>query len=240
MLTSRQEAILAAVIKEYTRTAVPVGSVHIIKRFAFDISPATMRAEMAELEEKGFLYQPHTSSGRVPTDKGYRYFVNSLMAQRDLTKKEQGVLQEELLKLKARNQRLARTAAKLLAALSHNLAITGLIEEETFFQSGIRDLVRQPDFTELDDICQVVETLDYLDNHVEKILDVLEEGEVGEVKTLIGKENPLSKNEQCSLVVARCTLDEDKPGIIAIMGPKRMHYDKNISLIKYMTDLLGQ
>jgi len=237
MLTGRQKRILEIVIKEYTRSAEPLGSEELLKQYDFGVSPATIRAEMAELTHLGYLYQPHVSAGRVPTDKGYRFFVNDLMKSRSLPVGEQRMLQEEILKLKARNIRLARTAAKLLATLSHNLAISGLIEEEEYFQSGIRSLLSNPEFSDVDEICRVVEVLDYLDENVDRIMSQLKEGEV---QTLIGRENPLIKSDDCSMVVSRCRMPDGNTGILAIIGPKRMRYAKNISLIEYMTRLLGR
>lgn len=238
MLSERQKKILEVVVKEYTRTAEPIGSEELLKRYGFQVSPATIRAEMAELDRQGFLYQPHTSAGRIPTDKGYRYFVSGLMENRALSWKEQKVLQEELLKEKARNVRLARTTAKLLAALSQNLAISGFIEEEEYFQSGIKSLLLEPEFSDIDEICKVVEMLDYLDENIDRLVAKLRDGEV---QTLIGKENPLTGGQDigCSMVVSRCKVSGGKTGILAIMGPKRMKYAKNISLIKYVTNLLG-
>src|SRR6185369_1390807 len=75
-MTERQAQILAAIIEQYAEVAVPVGSVMLAKLFG--VSSATIRAEMARLEEMGFIHQPHTSAGRVPTDKGYRFYVNQL------------------------------------------------------------------------------------------------------------------------------------------------------------------
>ena len=75
-LTKRQEGILFAIIEEYAEVATPVGSVTLAK--LFDVSSATIRAEMARLEELGYIAQPHTSAGRVPTDAGYRYYVNMI------------------------------------------------------------------------------------------------------------------------------------------------------------------
>ena len=122
MLTERQKNILSVVVKEYTDLAMPVGSKHISRKYKFDLSPATIRNEMNELEDTGYLFQPHTSAGRIPTDKGYRYFVEKIMPDKELSKAEQKKLQAELLKLKAKNTRLERTAAKLLSSLSGNLA----------------------------------------------------------------------------------------------------------------------
>ena len=80
-LTTRQEQILFAIIEEYAEIATPVGSVTLAK--LFNVSSATIRAEMARLEEAGYIAQPHTSAGRVPTDAGYRYYVNTLAEQPD-------------------------------------------------------------------------------------------------------------------------------------------------------------
>ena len=85
MMTERQAKILAAVIEQYAELATPVGSVLLAK--LFDVSPATMRSEMAKLEEMGYLTQPHTSAGRIPTDKGYRLYVNSIVETDNLVKK---------------------------------------------------------------------------------------------------------------------------------------------------------
>jgi heat-inducible transcriptional repressor len=78
MLEERKAAILKAVVEEYIQTAQPVGSTHVIGAPGVGVSPATVRNELAQLEKQGFLHQPHTSAGRVPTDKGYRFFVDSM------------------------------------------------------------------------------------------------------------------------------------------------------------------
>ncbi|MBD3245172.1 MAG: hypothetical protein GF335_04220 [Candidatus Moranbacteria bacterium] len=235
MLDTRKKKILESLIKEYTKTAEPVGSLYLLKKYDFGISGATMRNELSLLEKQGYLYHPYTSSGRVPTDKGYRYFVESLMKKRNLSKNEQSLIQQELLKLRVKNTRLARTTAKLLAAFSKNLAISGLIEEEEYFQSGIRDFLSQPEFTKVDEVCKAVEMLDYLDENVDKLLSSLQSGET---RTLIGRENPLAKTEGCSLVVSKIRFPQGHSGLLAIMGPKRMNYDKNISLIDYVSKIL--
>jgi heat-inducible transcriptional repressor len=80
MLDDRKTAILSAVVQEYIATAQPVGSSHIASASGIGVSPATVRNEMAVLEQEGFLIQPHTSAGRIPTDKGYRFFVDHLAA----------------------------------------------------------------------------------------------------------------------------------------------------------------
>src|SRR2546425_830493 len=80
MLDDRKAAILRAVVREYIETAQPVGSTRVARQSSLRVSPATVRNEMATLEREGYLVQPHTSAGRVPTDKGYRFFVDQLTA----------------------------------------------------------------------------------------------------------------------------------------------------------------
>jgi len=83
-LTERQKIILALVIRDYTEIAQPVGSRRLVEHYQLDVSSATVRNEMVALTEKGYLRQPHTSAGRVPTEEGYRYFVRQLMGQTEL------------------------------------------------------------------------------------------------------------------------------------------------------------
>jgi len=234
MLTDRQKNLLSVVVKEYTETAVPVGSKHIAKEYDFDLSSATIRAEMNELEDAGYLFQPHTSAGRIPTDEGYRYFVEHIMPDKNLTKAEQKKLQAELLKLKAKNTRLTRTAAKLLSSLSGNLAISGVKDE--FYDFGMKELLDEPEFREMDDLCRLAETLDFIDERVDKLVKNLKDNEI---KIFIGKENPIEEISNCSMIISPYKTKSGEKGILALIGPKRMRYAKNKSLIQYMKKLLG-
>ena len=94
-LTERQQNILRLIIQEYIRTANPVGSKLIATNYTLGVSSATIRNEMAMLEEAGYLMQPHTSAGRVPTEAGYRYFVEKLMEQVELPNEEQRMISHQ-------------------------------------------------------------------------------------------------------------------------------------------------
>jgi heat-inducible transcriptional repressor len=122
-LTQRQQAILKAIVEDYVLTAEPVGSRVLAKRFDFGLSPATLRNEMADLEEGGLLRQPHTSAGRIPSDAGYRVFVDVLMQpQADLPADELRVL--ERFTFDARDLfDILQQAAKVTAVLSHCTAV---------------------------------------------------------------------------------------------------------------------
>jgi heat-inducible transcriptional repressor len=235
-MNTRQQKILSAVIEEYTKTATPVGSQILVGKYHFDVSTATLRNDMTALEKEGFLYQPHISAGRIPTDKGYRYFVEEIMKDKELSKDEQHKLQREFLKLKAQNTRLTKTSAKLLSHLSGNLAISGLIANEEFADFGMRELMEEPEFKELDDMCRLVEVLDYVDEKFEKLLKDIK---YNETKIFIGKENPIEGISNCSMMVSPYKLKTGEKGILALIGPKRMKYARNKSMMEYVKKLLG-
>ncbi|EKE11721.1 MAG: Transcriptional regulator of heat shock protein [uncultured bacterium] len=233
-MNKRQEEILAAVIEEYTNSAVPVGSKVLVEKYKFDISPATIRNDMAKLEEEGYLHQPHISAGRIPTDKGYRFFVEEIMGDQELSLSDQKKLQTELLKLKAQHQRLSRTTAKLLSGMSGNLAISSM--EKDFSEFGIRELLEKPEFREVDEFCKVVEALDFIDENVDMILSKVKNNET---KIFIGKDNPIKGISNCSMVVSPYKTKSGEQGVLAIIGPKRMKYAENKSLLDYVRKLLS-
>lgn len=232
-MNERQEKILSAIIEEYTQTAIPVGSQVLVAKYKFPVSPATIRNDMMVLEEEGYLHQPHISAGRIPTDKGYRYFVEEVMKEKELSREEQQKMQKEFLKLKAQNTRLTRTTAKLLSHVSGNLAISG--NNSDFSDFGMRELMEKPEFQEMDEMCRLVEVLDYIDEKFEALTKDVKEGET---KIYIGKENPIG-NPNCSMIVSPYKLKTGEKGILALIGPKRMPYAKNKSMIEYVKKLLG-
>lgn len=233
-MDERLKKILAAVVEEYTNTAIPVGSKVLFEKYKLGVSSATIRNATAKLEKLGYLHQPHTSAGRIPSDKGYRFFVEEIMGEQDLTVKDQKKLQAEILKLKAQNQRLSRTTAKLLSSLSGSLAISGA--EKEYFDFGISELLDNPEFKEIDEFCRVAEALDYIDENIEAILKKVKDGET---KIFIGKENPIKGISNCSMVVSPYKTKSGERRILAIVGPKRMKYAKNKSLLDYFKKIIS-
>ena len=234
-MNERQSKILVAVIEEYTKTGLPVGSSILVDKYGFQVSPATLRNDMGHLEDAGYLYQPHTSAGRIPTDAGYRHFVEEIMPDRELSKKEQHALQKELLQLKAQNTRLTRTTAKLLSTLSGYVAVSGLPQKNDFSEFGLRSLLRDVEAEDLDQLCQLAESLDYIDERCEGLMLELADGET---KIFIGADNPIGKATNYSMVVSQYEKNGEK-GIVALIGPKNMAYERNKSLINYVKKFLG-
>lgn len=252
-MNDRQKKVLAAIVELYTETALPVGSQALLQYSGLPVSSATLRSDMAALKEAGYLYQPHTSAGRIPTDAGYRIYVEEMMGDKDLSREDQRRLQKELLLMKAKQARMGRSTAKLLSALSGNLAVSGILrrparsasdsaqaEEDAgvdeMYDFGMKELLEKPEFQEIDDLCRLVETLDSLDEKLDELIIKLADGET---HIFIGDENPIDGIDNCSMVVAPYHNKQGERGMLAIIGPKRMDYAKNKSLIEYMKKLLS-
>lgn len=124
-LSEREKLILQAVVHSYITTAEPVGSRSIVRRFDLGVSAATVRNVMSDLEEHGYLQQLHTSSGRVPTDEGYRYYVDYLMRVQDLTLQERARIEKELTAKLDDADEVMRQTSHLLALMAHQ---TGIVE----------------------------------------------------------------------------------------------------------------
>jgi len=213
-----------------------VSSGILSEKYNFNISPATIRAEMKKLEGEGYLYQPHTSAGRIPTDKGYRFFINSLIKSRELPLREQEALRQNLKENRAIS-RLMPKVATLLADMSSNLAISGWLDfgEPEFYKAGVGRLLQEPEFEDSDYFYQVARILDYLDRNIEELFDIVQDETIG---VYIGQENPIRQMKSLSMIVSGQRLRSGGRGLIAILGPLRMRYDRNIALISYIRDLL--
>jgi heat-inducible transcriptional repressor len=234
-MTERQAEILRMIIKEYTQTAVPVGSNDLVKKHQLPFSSATLRNEMLSLEKQGYLQKAHISSGRIPTDEGYRYFIDNLVERKDTSIDYQKKLELELLKMRTHNLHLERSVGKMLSSMSKCLVISGVLEKGEYQSFGIHNLLEGPEFTNLDDFSKITTVLDTIDEKIDK---VLAKAEKGEVKIFVGKENPIKEIQESSMIVSKY---EDKQGenkVIALIGPRSMKYSKNKKLIEFAKKLL--
>lgn len=134
-LRDRQKLILELVIREYTAQATPVGSQTLSENYDLQVSPATVRNDMARLEELGYLTHPHTSAGRVPTDLGYHYFVEQLMGEADLPLAERRMIQHQFHQVRREMDQWMKLAAAVLAHAAHSAAlVTALQTTESCFK----------------------------------------------------------------------------------------------------------
>jgi heat-inducible transcriptional repressor len=224
-LSSRQELILSTIIKEHIKTGTPVGSSILVEKYKLNISPATVRNEMAELEKGGMIIQPHTSAGRVPTEKAYRYYLQNIdrgdMAKPAKKISENTVKEVEVI-LTANGEDNFREMAKYMSQATGN-AIFWAFHRHNVYYTGLSQLFQQPEFEQMDLIYDISEVIDRIDEIVNKIFDDIDPG----VHALIGRENPFGNF--CSTVMAKYKTG-DQPGLFGILGPMRMNYEKNLSL----------
>jgi len=223
-MTERQKQILSAIIEQYAEVAVPVGSSLLAK--VFSVSSATIRAEMAELERLGYIRQPHTSAGRIPTDHGYRFYVNSLAsveaaqpekrAERALTARVQhGVMPE----------RTIRNAVDTLVELTHNLGLATIGNQ--LYMSGLSNLFGQPEFVGGDQVQQVAQLLDNLEPW-------LREAAPNEpLSVFIGAENPIGRSAGVSLIISRFRSPFSDHSYIGTLGPTRQSYRDVMALVAH-------
>jgi heat-inducible transcriptional repressor len=136
-LDDRKNKVLQAIIEDYVATAEPVGSRTIARKFQLGVSPATIRNEMADLEELGFLEQPHTSAGRVPSDRGYRYYVDCLMESRQVSASDEDMIRRTLERKARELDTLVRETARLLSDTTH---LTAVISGPQLQKAHFRDL----------------------------------------------------------------------------------------------------
>lgn len=221
-MTDRQAKILQAVVEQYAEVASPVGSSLLAK--VFEVSSATIRSEMAELEKMGYINQPHTSAGRVPTDKGYRFYVNNLAdtdgkqdvsrGGRALTARMQSGGQPEL---------TIRNTVDTLVELTHNLGLATIGNE--LYMSGLSNLFGQPEFMHPGQVQEVARLLDNLQPWL------AEAAPNKPLSVYIGQENPIGRSAGASLIISRFRSPFSDSSYIGVLGPTRQSYRDVMGLV---------
>jgi heat-inducible transcriptional repressor len=233
-MTDRQVQILAAIIEQYAEIAAPVGSVTLAKLFG--VSSATIRSEMVKLEEMGLIMQPHTSAGRVPTDQGYRLYVNRL----NETHAEQPMqLDRSARAIEARvsthvdrADRAIRSAVDSLVDLTQNLGLATIGDE--LYMNGIGNLFSQPEFLQGNHAQSVARLLDNLEPW-------LREAAPNEpLNVFIGSENPIGKTSGATLIISRFRSPYSDNSYIGVLGPTRQSYGRVMQLVRHAGAMLEE
>jgi heat-inducible transcriptional repressor len=222
-MTDRQRTILNAIVEQYAEVASPVGSSLLAK--VFNVSSATIRAEMAELERAGYITQPHTSAGRVPTDKGYRIYVNNLSDSPMVISPEgrgERALASRVQQAGA-PERMIRNAVDTLVELTHNLGLATIGNQ--LYISGLSNLFGQPEFINGIQVQQVARLLDNLEPWLK------EAAPNKPLSVYIGQENPIGRTAGCSLVISRFRGPFSDRSYIGTLGPTRQSYREVMNLV---------
>ncbi len=223
---------MAAIIEQYAEVAAPVGSVTLAKLFG--VSSATIRAEMVRLEEMGYIGQPHTSAGRVPTDKGYRYYVNAIVSSpRDdylSVDRSARAIETRLATHAGSTELMIRSATDSLVELTHNLGLATIGSQ--LYISGIGNLFSQPEFSRGQHVQAVASLLDNLQPWLR------ETSPNQPLSVYIGRENPIGKASGCSLIIGRFRSPYSDHSYIGVLGPTRQSYGRVIQLVRHAGELL--
>lgn len=232
LLDNRKIAILFSVIEAYVETAEPVSSQAIVDSGAVDASPATIRSEMHLLEHAGYLVQPHTSAGRVPTAAAYRSYVEHLLAQRAITTPMRIDVVVRVLESEDSPRESGKGIARALADVVSQAIVVSFGRGDAY-ATGLSHLIDQPEFQDPELLRQFSRAIDDLD----ETLDAFD-GQIGEAVTvLLGAENPFSP--QCATVASRFALPPGNTVTLGIVGPMRMAYDEQLGALTALHEILA-
>lgn len=336
-MTSRRQAVLGLVVRSYVERGQPVGSKAFVKGYALEISPATIRNEMAALEELGYLTHPHTSAGRVPTEHGYRYFVQHLLGETELPLDEQYMIRHQFHQARLELDQWLGLAVAVLAHTTHKAALAtpprapesrfkhlelislrdtlvllvlvlqgGTVKQQMLsleqpleqevlsrisnqlgdrfagltgeqiasqldslpaflqqigglvcqvlmaidrqasnqvYRDGLSNVLEEPEFAEGEQVRQMVQALEG-PILVDVVMAAAQPLEIGGVQVLIGGEGRWHELAELSLVLSRYGVEGGASGLLGVVGPTRMTYDRMIGAVRYvsglMSDLVGE
>ncbi len=222
-MTERQKKLLFAIVEQYAEVASPVGSSLLAR--AFGVSSATIRAEMVELERQGFISQPHTSAGRIPTDKGYRCYVNQVTEESEQpTERRAERALSNRLHSSGMPERTIRNAVDTLVELTHNLGMATIGNQ--LYMSGLSNLFGQPEFMHPAQVQQVAQLLDNLEPWLR------EAAPNAPLSVYIGRENPIGGAAGCTLIVSKFRSPYSDHSYIGVLGPTRQSYKEVMGLVR--------
>ena len=233
----RKDSVLGIVINSYIKNISPVSSGYIAQESFMGLSSATIRNILAELEQEGYLTHPHTSAGRVPTQEGYRYYVDHLMHEIQLLEEEKDQIKKEY----ERNVRdleviLEKTSEVIAGVTQYTTIVSVDGRKDRLFCRGTEYVVAYPLSTDLHKIKEILSILE----KKESILEVINRDLHNKIHFYIGHEIACSAIEECSLAVSKYQVDNGLSGRIAVLGPTRMDYQKVVSTLDYFSRLMGE
>ena len=236
---TRKYDILRMLVDEYVETAEPVGSEVLCARHRLSWSPATVRNDFMALEEEGYLAKPHTSGGRVPTNKAYRIIRDEMFEDDSRELSEQWDPFEHAQVTRPSLGHLAdryHFISRMLADLTHHVVLCGQTDGE-LAEAGLSLLVREPEFANQELVANVAAFLEDFTEKTKQMAAQLLQHTLG---VYIGEENAFPEIQSCSLLIASFSTAGRKEGFVALLGPTRMPYERNVAFVKHAADALGK
>lgn len=227
----REEEVLAIIVRHYVETAEPVGSRYVAK--SLGLSSATIRNVMADLEESGFITHPHTSAGRVPTDRGYRYYIDSIMRLRSINPETARSVKNEYHQAMQSLEDVLERTTHLVSSITSYVGINLFSEYHKLYMDGASHIIEQPEFRDLKKLHALLRSLE----EKRDILDILSgEFEDDRLMIHIGKENKPNSFSECSIVTRGYKKKGKVTGRVGVIGPKRMVYEKVIPAVEFLAE----
>lgn len=236
-LRERKDAVLDMVIRQYIKTQIPVSSAFVADEYVEDISSATIRNILAELEDDGLLTHPHTSSGRVPTQRGYRYFVDFLMEEIELIEEERARVQREYQREVQELETLIEKTSEIISDLTHCMSMVTI--DGRPHRLICRGTNYIPYFIGTHNIEKMALILKMLEEK-ERLMEMLQRDIDKRIKIYIGQETACDAFSDCALAVSRFQARNGLSGRIAVLGSTRMDYQKVVSALEYVSRMIYQ
>ena len=241
---SRLEKVLEHIIIVYIELGIPVGSVTLRDRASLDLSPATIRNIMSELEEMGFIAQPHTSAGRTPTDLGYRYYLDKIMQPEAVKESDKDRIYHVCDSSKDGLDILLEKMSKLLSEMSSEASLVlfpkskkNTLKEIKLVSFGWYHLLEQPEFKDTLKTNRLLKVIE----EKEELMDSVEAGKAGkEVRVFIGAENRCIQIKDCSVVLSGYGADDESIGAIGVIGPTRMPYKRVVPMVDFIAKQIDE
>jgi heat-inducible transcriptional repressor len=235
-LTARQTQILKALVDEYINTADPVGSEVLEKRYTLGVSPATIRNEMIALSKAGFLRQPHTSAGRIPTPKAMKFYVDQLMDERQMSLADEVKAKEEVWDKRNDIEDLLKEATMSLAHRTQSLAVATM-DEGKVFHSGYANIFSSPEFTDMQLTAGVFSLLE----EVRQMQEIFFQKMTGSspVEIVFGEDLGWQNLSCIGIVGTRFTIHDRNCGL-GVVGATRQSYPTVVPILRYFRTLIQQ
>jgi len=235
-LTERQTKILKSVIEEYIEAGEAVGSEVLEKKYELGVSPATIRNEMAKLIELGYLKQPHTSAGRIPTKNAFRFYIDHLMEEKKLSVVDEVAAREKIWDSRFDFDQLMKQAVKALSERTRSLAVA-TTKEGNLYHAGYAHILDMPEFFDIDVTRTVLSMLDEA-NQIQKLFG--KSFEEGSMHFLFGEELGYDYLEPCGMVFVNFNIGDKNSGSLGIIGSNRLNYSMVVPTVRYFAKLIEE
>lgn len=236
-LTARQTQILKSLVDEYIETAEPVGSETLDKKYNLGISSATIRNEMVALTETGFLRQPHTSAGRIPSPKAMKFYVDQLMEEKQMSLAEEVKAKEEVWDAREDVERLLDEATHALAERTKALAVACVQEGDRVWHSGYANVFLNPEFADLEATANLFSFIEEAQRMRELFFERM--SGASPVEIIFGEELGWPGFSPIGVVGTRFSVG-GKEGALGVIGPTRLPYSRVIPVLRYFRSLVQE